>query len=216
MGKSFSLERLGQIYMDAKQYVIHCGFSHEIDWQEELRFEDLDEARFLKEIAWVILSSGMRETVIRKKFGAVSKAFLNWTSSSIIYAKRDICYTEALIYFNNKPKIQAIIDIASYVHKHGFENVRKKIEQYGIEFLIKFPFIGPATSLHLAKNLGLEVAKPDRHLTRIACNIGYPSVENLCTEIAKITGEKISVVDIVLWRFATLDNKYLDYFVSNT
>jgi len=216
MRKSFSLERLGQIYMDVKQYVIRCGFSHEIDWQEELRFEDLDEERFLREIAWVILSSGMRESVIRKKFGVVSKAFLDWTSSSIIYVNRNICYNEALIYFNNKPKIQAIVDIASYVHKHGFENVKEKIEQNGIEFLIEFPFIGPATSFHLAKNLGLDVAKPDRHLTRIASNVGYPSVENLCTEIAKITGEKISVVDIVLWRFATLDGKYLDYFTANT
>lgn len=210
--RKFPLEQLGEKYMDAKQYVINSGFSCEIDWQEELCFEDLDETTFLKEVAWVILSSGMRESVIRKIFEDISNAFLNWFSSSKIYMYRSLCYNQALIHFNNKPKIQAIIDIATYVHEHGFENVRKNIAKDGIVYLIKFPFIGPATSFHLAKNLGLDVAKPDRHLTRIACNVGYLSVENLCSEISEITGDKLSVVDIVLWRFATLDHKYLDYF----
>jgi hypothetical protein len=66
--------------------------------------------------------------------------------------------------------------------------------------------------MHLAKNLGLPVAKPDRHLVRIAGAAGYPNVDALCKDISEITQHPPSVVDVVLWRFATIQPSYLDSF----
>lgn len=206
----YSLEQIANMYMNAKFYVIDHGFVDEIDWQEEIEFEHVDETWFLKEIAWVILSSGMREAVVKNKFHYISKAFYDWTSSERIIINKDKCYYNSLSHFNNKLKISAVISIAEYLYRYGFETVKNSIRREGIDYLTTFPFIGPTTSYHLAKNLGLEVAKPDRHLKRIADKFGYEEVNTLCSEISKVTGEKIAVVDLVLWRFATLNNHYLD------
>ena len=74
------------------------------------------------------------------------------------------------------------------------------------------PFMGPATSYHLAKNLGLDVVKPDRHLLRITDVTGYQSPYEMCCDIAKVTSDKLSVIDLVIWRFATIQRQYLDHF----
>ncbi len=75
--------------------------------------------------------------------------------------------------------------------------------------MITFPYLGNATVFHLAKNLGINVAKPDRHLLRISNCLGYKCPNNLCEEISLTIDEKVSLVDLVLWRYATLDKNYL-------
>ena len=55
-----------------------------------------------------------------------------------------------------------------------------------------------------------SVAKPDRHLTRIANRAGYTEVQKFCIEISRLSGDSIPVVDIVLWRFATIESDYLN------
>lgn len=55
-----------------------------------------------------------------------------------------------------------------------------------------------------------QAAEPDRHLVRISEKFGYGCPETFCNDISRYTGEKTSVVDIVLWRYATLEKKYLD------
>jgi hypothetical protein len=68
----------------------------------------------------------------------------------------------------------------------------------------QFPFIGPITSFHLAKNLGLPVAKSDRHLVRLANAVGFEDVQSMCRNISSFTGDPVPVVDIVLWRFSAI------------
>jgi hypothetical protein len=70
--------------------------------------------------------------------------------------------------------------------------------------LRKLPFIGPVTSYHLAKNLGIDVVKRDRHLVRLAVHLGFSSAEEMCGAFGDQVGEPISVVDIVLWRYCVL------------
>lgn len=184
--------------------------------RESVSFEDIRETDFLREIAWVILSSGMRETIIRKKFTDISAAFFNWQSSQKIYKNSDNCREEALKYFNNIKKINAIIKIAKHVYMIGFQAVKDSVKKEGIDYIKQLPFMGPATSYHLAKNIGLPVVKPDRHLTRIAKVTGYSSPQLLCSDIAKYIGEKIAVVDLVIWRYSTLYNDYLDFFSTKS
>jgi len=201
-------------YMEAKREVIERGFYSEIDWQEELVFEDITESDFIREAAWVILSSGMRETVIRGKFREISNAFYNWDSAKTIYFNQSYCMKKSLRAFNSSRKIEAIIQLASMVYCEGFDKVKRRLLEAEISYIKEFPFMGPATSYHLAKNLGLPVAKPDRHLCRLAEATGFQSPIELCSEIARMIGEKISVVDIVLWRFATIHKNYLDFFIN--
>lgn len=196
--------------MFAKTIVMDEGYSAEISWQSNLNFEDLDESTFLKELAWVVLSSGMKEKVVRNLFDDISKCFFNWVSAKFIVDNKDRCFHEATKFFNNVPKISAIINAAHKINSIGFTEIKKKIRENPIETLQKFSYIGPVTVYHLAKNIGLPVAKPDRHLARIANMEGYSDVQMFCNEISELTGDSIPVVDIVLWRFATIEKDYLN------
>ncbi len=198
--------------MTAKETVIESGFAHELDWQHSAALHDITEQRFLSEAAWVILSAGMRESVIRAKFPLVSKAFRDWLSAKEIVLHKSQCRRKALGFFGNERKIGAIIRIAEEVALCGFAEVHELLEKHGTTYIEHFPFMGPATSFHLAKNLGLAVVKPDRHLMRVATYAGYPSPDALCREIADVVGDKISVVDLVIWRYATINRDYLQTF----
>lgn len=199
-------------YIAAKESVIAKGFAVEIDWQDEVSFSRLAESDFLREAAWVVLSSGMRETVIRKKFLAISKAFYDWGSADLIVRNSEQCVARALEAFRHQGKIDAIIAIAQQIHTQGFESFKSCIQSEGLEFIQTLPFMGPATSYHLAKNIGLDVVKPDRHLVRVAAALGYESPKLLCEEIAESVGDRVCVVDLVIWRFATLNPNYTEYF----
>ncbi len=104
--------------------------------------------------------------------------------------------------FSNRRKLLAMADIACIVHERGFEKIRQKLSDVPLDFLAQLPFIGPVTVWHLAKNLGLDVAKPDRHLVKIARDFGYSCVQKFCAEIANSTGDRLAVVDLILWRFS--------------
>lgn len=201
-------------YNFAKKIVIDEGYEDEIFWQSNLKFENIDESTFLREFAWVVLSSGMKERVVRNLFGMISDCFFNWESAEQIVKNEDKCLEGAIKYFNNKPKILAIIDSAHKINTLGFSHIKKKIYENPIESLRSFYYIGPVTVYHLAKNIGLPLAKPDRHLTRIANLEGFSDVQQFCSEISKISGDSIPVVDIVLWRFATIELDYLNLFSS--
>ncbi len=82
----------------------------------------------------------------------------------------------------------------------------------GVDFLKTLDFIGPITCYHLAKNIGLDVVKPDRHLVRITEATKFANPHDLCSLIAEMTGDKITVVDLVLWRYATLNDQYVSIF----
>jgi hypothetical protein len=48
------------------------------------------------------------------------------------------------------------------------------------------------------------VVKPDRHLSRICSLWGYATPLQMCETIAAVVGDKVSVIDTVMWRYATL------------
>lgn len=203
------IDRLAYAYFFIKQYVINKGYSYEIDYADDLKFSNLQENIFLKEAAWVILSSGMNFNIIANIFNQFSTAFYNWESISKIVENKEQCKVNSLLIFNNQAKIEAIIKIASIIEIEGFDKIKFDLTLNGIDYLVRFPFIGPATKYHLAKNIGINVAKPDRHLVRISRAIGYNSANELCSDISKRISEKTSIVDLVIWRYATLDKKYL-------
>lgn len=199
-------------YYHAKDVVLHAGFSDEIVWQASLSFDDVTESDFLREHAWVALSAGMHERVIRKRFQTISQCFYDWESAKTITTQADACRCLALRHFNNYRKIEGIIETAHIVASLGFHTYKKAIRLNPLQVLRSLPFIGPVTCYHLAKNIGLPFAKPDRHLVRLANSVGYSHVQQFCKDISACAGDSIPVVDIVLWRFATIDNAYLTIF----
>lgn len=204
-----TLESLCLGYLDLKSELVERGFAWEIDWQASVLNMPIDETTFLRESAWVVLCSGMRESIVRAHFRAISKAFFGWQDASMIVDRKDLCRNRALRVFNSRRKMEAIISIAAVVVEAGFEQVgRKLVADDAAAYLQTLPQIGPVTALHLLKNLGRSIVKPDRHLARLSEQFGYEEPAEFCGRISEIVGDPVAVVDIVLWRAAALKIPY--------
>jgi hypothetical protein len=202
--------RLAHGYFFAKNYIINKGYGTEIDWQDEIKFEELTEQRFLQEFCWVVIASGLNDQVVRKLFPLIKSILFDFNSAYSIYNNSDECYENILKVFNHPGKAKAMLYAANYVFGHSFSHVKSNLSSSGVNYIKTFPYMGEATSFHLAKNIGLNVAKPDRHLVRMSSALGFESVNILCSEISNLIEENISLIDLVLWRYATLDKNYID------
>jgi hypothetical protein len=206
-----SCDLLASYYL-AKLAVVGAGFEQEITWQERQSMADITESVFLREAAWVVLSSGMRESVIRRLFPAVESAFGKWQSAGWIVKHRARCKAHAEHAFRHPGKLDALVEISRTVSSRGVASLLEDLRKHGPDSLRMLPYMGPATSRHLAKNLGIDTAKPDRHLVRVAKATGYGSADSLCEYVASIVGDTVAVVDLVIWRFATISADYLEFF----
>ena len=208
------LRDLARAYLLAKSYVVGRGFEEELAWQEACCMNTVSEDVFLREASWVVLSAGMREAVVRTVFREMSQIFGGWTDPSWIATHRKACRRQALAAFNHPGKIDAIIDISDTVRRDGHTPILDAARRDGPTAFAQLPFIGSVTAFHLAKNLGFQVAKPDRHLCRVADHCGYDEPGDLCGDLGAFLDEPVAVVDLVIWRFATLKSDYLSFFPS--
>lgn len=176
-----------EFYTNVKSLVVRHGYSWEIENViGYLNNPCANEKEFFKQYLWVVLNAGMRYQVAVQIYHRILSAF--HFSYPIETA------------FKNKKKTDAILLIANNkkYYWQEYQNAKDKLS-----FLESLPFIGSITKYHLARNLGLNCCKPDRHLVRIA-NQHSTTPEKLCRSISDISGDMIGVVDVVLWRAANL------------
>lgn len=172
-------------FMGIYEALMSAGYEKEIDWSENLSSCQSGE-QFLKEYTWVVLNSGMKNQVARKIYERINRALSEGISISTV--------------FNHKGKLKAIIDM-NRDYNEVFKKYLKAKDK--LKFLESLPYIGKITKYHLAKNLGMDICKPDRHLVRIASQYCTTPLE-LCKKLSKATGLRISTVDVVIWRAANL------------
>lgn len=197
------IQKALRIYSEAKFFGAISGFAGEAQRHNSQIFADFTESDLLREAAWVILCTGFSARIVRGVFDYISLCFCDWESAKSIVEAAPMCRATALSAFRNSAKIDAIIESAQFIDKTHFGVLKKQILLSPVQTLAGLPYIGPVTSLHLAKNLGLSVAKPDRHLVRLSKLTGFENAHRLCSTIASHTGDKVHVVDIVLWRYMT-------------
>lgn len=197
---------LARVFEDALDCVVRRGYGDEVSWARETTLASLTERRFLAELAWCVLNAGMRESVVRAKWPAISAAFFDFASSEAICATTESCVRLARRSFNHPAKMRAIVDGASRIRASGgFAAFRRELALRPLERLAEFSFIGPVTVFHLARNIGIDCAKPDRHLSRFAADWGYENVAAMCADVGAVVEERVGVVDVVLWRHLALD-----------
>lgn len=172
-------------YIELKSRLIKMGYAHEIDWAETIKPCDNSET-FAFEAIWVICNSGMKNQIAQQIYTSILTAIS--TSQPIEEV------------FNHQGKVKAIKFIMDRRDSlfDSYLNAQDKTE-----FLQTLPYIGKITKYHLAKNLGLDCCKPDRHLVRIANENNLTPVE-LCQQLCIKTGDRVGTVDLVLWRAANL------------
>jgi len=177
---------LVQFYRKAKAVCILRGYGSEIDTVESRHFDGASPEEFLHQYVWVVLNAGMKNQVAQGIFQR---------------------------FFDSKCDLQVIR------HRGKRSAIRCALREYEKwytamlsadskpAYLETLPWIGPVTKYHLARNLGLDVAKPDRHLTRLADHFGFRDVQEMCQNVSLSTGDRVGVVDVVLWRASNLGMK---------
>ena len=177
------ISKVGQFYTTAKKYCIDHGGAQEIEFvTNNVRkgFENQTADNFFKQYMYVVINSGMKNQIAEDIY---KRAIIN-----------------GLTAIGHPGKRRAIQEAHTH-YRHWFEELKMKdsVEEK-LEFLETLPWIGKITKYHLARNIGIDVAKPDRHLVRIAKHFGYSDVQKMCKDISEQTGDRIGVVDVVLWR----------------
>ena len=192
---------LVHFYYDLKEWTWSSPYAPELEWQHSVTTRGLSGPRILSEYAWVVLNTGFRESVARRLFPDISSAFLYWIAESIS-EQSDMVLQAGLKVFNNRRKIQCILEGCILVNTRGTEWIEAAVNEGDFDALCQMPYIGPITCKHLAKNLGAHCCKHDRHLARLAHGLGIESPDFMCDIISDETGDPVGVVDYVLWRGA--------------
>lgn len=172
-----------ETYLRLKQSVIDAGYEDDIEWAETV-VPPVFAIYFWYAFAWVVVNSGMKNTVAAKIWERIQGAIERGESVASV--------------FRHPGKGRAIQDVFD-ARQEWFACYREADDK--LAFLESMPWIGPITKYHLAKNLGLDHCKPDRHLVRIAEGYGLEVVE-MCQALADATGDRIGTVDVVIWRAA--------------
>lgn len=146
---------------------------------------------------------------MQRLFKHISLCYCDWESAKEILHAAPACHLAAARVFRNTAKLDAIVNVARRVELVGFSVLKRSIIGNPISELQRFTYIGPVTVRHLAKNLGFDFAKPDRHLVRLSLQMGFANVSDLCRAIAQVSGETIRVVDLILWRYLA-DTRWSD------
>lgn len=172
-------------YIHLKAYLDKNGYADEFKWAQGVK-PCRESITFCMETCWVIINAGMKEQVARGIWNRIKSA---WGEGR-----------KAADVFGHKGK-SAAIDMVWKNRARLFKEYSAAKDKLG--FLLTIPWIGPITVYRLARNLGLDYAKPDRHLVRITKCSGE-SPQQLCERLSKATGDRIGAVDCVIWRAANL------------
>ena len=193
-------------YLAAKRAVVESGYLDELVWQSTRSIDEMDAVSFVREGAWVILSSGMRESVVRSRFALLESEFHEWHPCRIV--ADPLCADRASHVFRHPRKLEAIVALANFAARTDIELIRLQLIEDPEGLLRQFPYVGPVTWRHFAKNLGVPISKPDRHLERLSRRLRRVSVAELCAEVGSWLGEPVEVVDLVLWRWSVLHGSH--------
>jgi hypothetical protein len=174
-------------FIRAESRVESAGYADEIKWVKNIPpFETCTPERFFEQYIWCVLNLGVREQTMRDEYNQ----FMKTLDVNIIHNR-----------FKKKKQAAAQLAIDNFMRWYG----ELKCAKDPVAYLQTLPLIGKTTKWHLARNIGIDCVKPDRHLLRLAAFYNYPSPTSLVKEIQVIAPEyKLGVIDLILWRDCNL------------
>jgi hypothetical protein len=166
---------------------VEYDYFQEIDHRRQMSFDKCTEGKFFQEYIYVILNLGMREQTMRP-----------------IYNKfmMSLDVNDITTRFKNKQRKAATEGLHHFVQWFG----ELKCAKDPVSYLQTLPLIGKTTKWHLAQNIGIDCVKPDVHLIRLSQQFNFVSPYEMCKCIQREIGdaEKLSVIDLILWRYCNL------------
>jgi hypothetical protein len=172
-------------------------YGPEIEWSENIPAPRTCR-HFANEAVYVIAASGMRVTTAKAIHRRCMRALREGELAGSV--------------FGHPGKSQAMDRI--WRDRRSLFKLWRHIsdDDERIIFLAELPFVGGITKYHLAKNLGVNVVKPDVHMDRLA-NAEGSSPWDLCHRLAKQTGYREATIDTILWAgcaYGVLDSSAIE------
>ncbi|KFB10499.1 hypothetical protein [Nitratireductor basaltis] len=137
---------------------------------------------FAREAIWVICCSGMKYEIARLIERRVWSALRAGEPVAGVFAHRRKAAAMETIWSNREAFYEEFL-----------------VSNDKLAFCQSLPWIGKITRYHLAKSCGLDCAKPDVHLKRLADREGV-TAQALCERLARETGLRVATIDLLLWR----------------
>ncbi len=160
-----------EMFKTAEQFVKE-NHPNDIPWSKEILEKGITNHNHLfSEYAYIVYLSGFRETVVSAKWEALSKAYGGFDVDYVIENKEKV-RGEAFPIFKNEKKLDAILRGVAIIKKIPDLKKFKTEAEEDIDSLKRLPYIADVLKFHLAKNIGLDVCKPDVHLVRLSTNAG--------------------------------------------
>ena len=204
---------------------------------------EMSEDRIYQEICWIVYSSGFKNEIIQKYWPKITEAYFNFEIKKIIEEYPDLESGATIICkksnFKNLNKAKWCLYNANRVshmnenlNDSGLKAVLKTITKMDVleiyEILpdlrrqLGLKGIGPVTIFHLLKNVGVDIFKPDIHVSRILDHIGffkeiksYREVYCILKQISDEMQIEVSSLDTALFVYGKNNEnlKSLDYLV---
>jgi hypothetical protein len=186
------------LYQAAREQMLSDPqWAGQIEWSESVQRPRTPED-MARELIFVIANSGMKNTVARTIYRRVMDALEAGQHPSTVFGHIGKAAAMAMIWQDRKRLFDELAALAD-------EDI--------VDWCGKLPHIGKITRHHAAKNLGVDTAKPDRWVERVAA-LSNETVPHLCERIARVTGDRVATVDLVIWwamayRVLVIDNGVL-------
>jgi hypothetical protein len=153
----------------------------DIAWSETVKAPTSGEA-FATEAIFVIANSGMKHTVAAGIFKRCMAALKLGEPVSGVFGHKGKAAAMETIWRDRDALLAAYL-----------------VAEDKLAYLESLPWVGAITKYHLAKSCGLNFAKPDVHLQRLAQRQGT-TVQALCEDLALQSGLRAATIDLLLWR----------------
>lgn len=162
---------------------------------------------FLAEYTFIVSAAGFRESTVQKRFDGLRTALGGFDLARLKEMSSDAIEAAYMAYMlRNRVKARAVAATLRRftARTWEFDDLMRRLEETrDVDVLKQLPYIGDALKYHLARNLGLDVAKPDVHMVRIAPRFGYPpdaaGVQAMCEYVAAARPDRVGTIDYVLW-----------------
>lgn len=195
-------EDLLAVFKKAYEYVTT---NHPEDLEEAREFlkiniEEVSKEFFFRQYVHVVYCSGFRYATVKAKWPEIEKTYLNFDYSKVTKHGMFV-EQQASKIINHKGKIKAILRTARLLHTtpdDRFTMFLRRVKT-DIDTLTELSYIGDVTKYHLGFCLGLDVAKPDVHVQRLADHYRTDPL-SMVQQLAKATKQPVRIVDAVIWR----------------
>lgn len=189
-----------QTFRKAERFV-RKNFPSDIDYSVEaihpIILDQMTMQDFYRQYAYVVYNSGFNNSVIEMKWPRLLQAYRDF---HVVYVSNfpERVYSEAMQIIGHEGKVRAIVDTAKIIRTLGWPKFKEEVK---VDFMTlkRFPFIADKTVYHLARNMGFDTIKPDRHLKKMAARY-FLDPFTMCNRIKDETGLSLHMIDTIIWR----------------